>query len=207
MATYQIGRDFDKPIKIDEKHSSVSHNHATINIDGDNWTLTDNNSTNGTFIEDGGVFRRCQHVKITPNTWIRLGQEGHKGFTFKARRVLRPNDYSEDFAELNEILREVNEAKQKLQRQKNLVRYLMSFLPIACFFLSFQIPALDQSPRASRFFIMLPGAAAPFLSSLFVKGAESRVKELEAELKCPKCRRTLSTYDIKNRACTICKAC
>lgn len=100
MNIFHIGRDFEVPFAIDSKHASVSHNHASITIDGENWTLCDNDSTNGTYIEENGEFRRCKRIKVTPSTWIRLGEQGHRGYYFKARRVIRPNDYREDFEEL-----------------------------------------------------------------------------------------------------------
>ena len=37
MKTYYLGRDFADPIKISDKSVSVSHKHATITIDGDEW--------------------------------------------------------------------------------------------------------------------------------------------------------------------------
>lgn len=51
MKTYYLGRDFADPIKISDKSVSVSHKHATITIDGDEWILQDTESTNGTYID------------------------------------------------------------------------------------------------------------------------------------------------------------
>lgn len=78
MAIYRLGRDFDAPIPIDAKHASVSHDHASITVEGDEWILCDNDSTNGTFVEENGEFRRCKRLKIDPGTWIRLGEPGHR---------------------------------------------------------------------------------------------------------------------------------
>lgn len=207
MATYQIGRAFEKPFKIDDKHASVSQNHATITIDGEKWTLTDNDSTNGTFVEDDGVFRRCKHIHIKPNTWIRLGQEGYKGYTFKARRVLKPKDYSEDFDEIYEILQEFEETKRKLEVQKKVVRKIGPVLSVTFFGLSFAIPGINHSPIWSRLLIMAPGAIAPFISDAMINGLEKKLKFLQSLLICPNCRMPLSVHDIKNRSHSICKAC
>ncbi len=65
MTSYHLGRDFVEPIEIKDKHASVSHNHATITVDGDKWVLSDNDSTNGTYIEEDGVFRRVRNMTIT----------------------------------------------------------------------------------------------------------------------------------------------
>ena len=128
MLTFNIGKDFDSPFAIDDKHASVSHDHATITIDGDSWTLCDNDSTNGTFIEENGEFRRCKRLKIKPDTWIRLGEQGHRGYYFKARRVIRPNDYREDFEELNEVFKEYEETKRQLESYRRAVKFITQFL-------------------------------------------------------------------------------
>lgn len=206
MAQYQLGRDFDKPFKIEDKHTSVSHNHATITVDGDNWTLTDNDSTNGTYIEDDGVFRRCKHIHITPDTWIRLGHEGYKGYTFKARRVLNPNDYSEDFSDIYDTFQELEETKARLDIQKKIVRKIGPCLSVIFFGLSFAIPGINHSPIWSRLLIMAPGAIAPFISDALINGLEKKVKKLQSLLICPNCRMALTSHDIKNRSHSICKA-
>ena len=206
MAQYQLGRDFDKPFKIEDKHTSVSHNHATITIEGDRWTLTDNDSTNGTFIENDGEFRRCKHIHITPNTWIRLGHEGYKGYTFKARRVLKPTDYSEDFAEIYDLYEEFEITRKRLETQKNLARYVIPLISFAFFGLSYAIPGIKDSPLWSRLFIMAPGCFSPFITDILIKKQDLKLKRLQSQLICPKCRMPLSSYDIKNRTHLICKA-
>lgn len=137
MPTYLLGRDFETPIKIDSNHTSVSHNHASLTIEGNSWTLTDNNSTNGTFIEENGKFRRYQSAKVTPDMWIRLGAEDHTGYCFKARRVLKPNNYQEDFAELVAQYQEFERIKDELESRRRTVKFITPILMIIALAVSF----------------------------------------------------------------------
>lgn len=62
-----IGRGTTNDIIIPE--STVSGIHATINNEGGNWFIIDNNSTNGTFVNGAKITRQM----ITPNDSIKLG--------------------------------------------------------------------------------------------------------------------------------------
>lgn len=205
MAIYNLGKDFDAPIKIENEHASVSHNHASITIDGDKWILRDNDSTNGTYIEENGVFHRIKKITITPRTWIRLGEEGHRGYYFKARRVLKPNDYREDFAELYEVYKALEIAKNKLESHRRTVKYLTPVLMVCGLGLS-ALPCIKDNFWGVRFSFMLPGFVSPFIQDILISKIEKEVKKLQQELICPKCRRTLGKDDILNRKHSICKA-
>lgn len=205
MPIYKIGRDFTTPFAIDDKHASVSHNHATISIEGDIWTLCDNDSTNGTFIEENGEFRRCKKLRINPNTWIRLGEQGHRGYYFKARRVISPNDYREDFEELNDIFREYEETKSRLESYRRIVKFITPLLMCIGLILSL-LPAIKENGMAVRASFMLPGFLSPFIQDALLNKLEQKVKRLHKELICPKCRRALSTDDIINREHSFCQA-
>lgn len=206
MKTYNIGRDFEVPFPIEGKHASVSHNHASITVDGDNWILCDNDSTNGTYVEVDGEFRRCNRLKITPNTWIRLGEEGHRGYYFKARRVIRPNDYREDFKEIYEIFQEYEDAKGQLEVKRRVVKFVAPVLMLICYGLSYCIPGIKNNPNLSRLFILAPGLCSPFIQDVFINKLEKKVKRLQGNLICPKCRRTLGKDDIINREHLFCHA-
>lgn len=204
--TYNLGLDDNNNIVIDSKHASVSHNHASITVDGDRWILTDNQSTNGTYVEENGFFRRYDKVAITPCTWIRLGVEGHRGYYFKARRILKPNDYSEDFAELYEFYQEYDETKAKFEARRRLAKYVGPVLSLVCLGLSFIIPSIKNDPLKLRFFIVAPGVCIPFITDFLLNGYERRMKELQREFICPKCRRTLGKDDIISRSHIFCHA-
>lgn len=205
MTTYKLGRDFEAPIFIDDKHASVSHDHATITVDGNDWTLCDNDSTNGTFVEENGEFRRCKRLKINPDTWIRLGEQGHRGYYFKARRVVRPNDYREDFQELYEVFQEYEETKSKLESYRRVVKFITPVLMCIGLVLSFLPPVRDNG-LAVRASFMLPGFLSPFIQDALLNKLEQKVKKLQKELICPKCRRMLGKDDIINREHSFCHA-
>lgn len=206
MSTYHLGKDFDTPIKIEESHASVSHDHASIIVESDTWTLIDNDSTNGTYIEENGEFRRCKRMKITPSTWIRLGEQGHRGYYFKARRVLHPNDYREDFEELYEVFQEYEEAKRNLEANRRVAKFVAPVLMLICYGLSYCIPGIKSNPDLSRLFILAPGLCSPFITDNLLNKLEKKVKNLQKKLICPKCRRAIGKDDIINREHTICHA-
>lgn len=207
MPTYHIGKDYPAPIHIDDKHASVSRQHASITIDDDTgvWTLRDLNSTNGTYVEIGGKFRRCDKLEITPDTWIRLGEEGHRGYYFKARRVLKPNDYREDFARLYETYQEWEQTKEKLDYSRKYLKYITIVLMFVGLALSC-LPGIADNPLLVRFSFMLPGIISPFIQEAMISKLRERVKTLQTELICPKCRRVLSRDDIINREHLYCQA-
>ncbi|MDE7420468.1 MAG: FHA domain-containing protein [Muribaculaceae bacterium] len=206
MKTFTLGRDHQNPISIDNTHSSVSHTHATITIDGDSWTLEDMESTNGTFVEENGLFRRYQRVAVTPDTWIRLGEQGHRGFYFKARRVLHPNDYREDFEKLYEKYQELEEAKKQLESQRRISKFVPPALMLLCYGLSYCIPWIKSSPDLSRLIILAPGLFSPVITDRLLNNLEKRIKKLQEEMICPKCRRPMGKNEIINREHIICKA-
>lgn len=203
--TFNLGLDEGNHIVIDGKHASVSHNHASITIDGDTWILTDRQSTNGTYVEEDGVFRRYERIKITPSTWIRLGEPGHRGFYFKARRILKPNDYREDFAELYEVFREYEETKAKFESRRKLAKYIT--LPLMLVGLCISVmPYIAKYSWGPRIALTLSGVLSPFIQDILLSRLEKKVKRIQKELICPKCRRTLGKDDIVNRSHTFCHA-
>lgn len=205
MSVFHIGRDYEEPIKINEKSLSVSHNHATITIENGVWTLQDLDSTNGTFVEDDGMFRRCSQLKIKPSTWIRLGEQGHRGHYFKARRVLKPNDYREDFEELYQTYQDLESAKSELESNRRKAKFIMPVLMIVGLGLSF-LPVISENGLLVRASFMLPGFISPFIQDILMNRLEQKVKRFQKELICPKCRRVLGKDDIINREHSYCKA-
>ncbi|MGC4859565.1 FHA domain-containing protein [Micromonospora sp. DT41] len=67
-----------EPLAVDDRQASVSRVHARIDIDGWDVRLTDNGSTNGTFVwaEERNQWDRLRPgvpVVVTPGTWLRIG--------------------------------------------------------------------------------------------------------------------------------------
>ncbi|MDE7135600.1 MAG: FHA domain-containing protein [Muribaculaceae bacterium] len=206
MPVFYLGHDHEDPIKIDKTATTVSRNHATIEVDNNNnWILTDTNSANGTFVEQGGEFRRINRIRITPDTWIRLGAEGIYGYSFKARRVMSPNDYRHDFRDLKHVLKEFKAVNESLERKTMMLRYIVPLFSLIALGFSF-IPAIGSSPIGIRAVMIVPGMVAPFLQGAFLTGLRKRKKQLQSMMICPKCRRRLSEDDIVSGFHNVCKA-
>ena len=67
QGTLLIGRDPDCQIVIN--HSSISWQHAKLQVRNGAWSLLDLNSSNGTFV-DG---KKITKVEVTSDSWIRVG--------------------------------------------------------------------------------------------------------------------------------------
>lgn len=63
-----IGRKEDNDIMID--HMAVSGHHARVDKKEDSFTITDLNSTNGTFING----KKITEAALRPNDWITIGK-------------------------------------------------------------------------------------------------------------------------------------
>jgi cytochrome P450/NADPH-cytochrome P450 reductase len=65
--SYLIGRDPECDFVVAD--ASVSWHHAVLRLEGGRWVLTDNGSTNGTYVRD----RRVDRVEIDGECLVRLG--------------------------------------------------------------------------------------------------------------------------------------
>ncbi len=81
-----IGRNFDNPIRIDDR--GVSGRHAVVERDGDAFVIRDLNSHNGTWV--GGV--RVTGRRLAHGDYIRIG---HQEFRFECG-ASRPPEGAED---------------------------------------------------------------------------------------------------------------
>ncbi|MGN1173684.1 MAG: FHA domain-containing protein [Muribaculaceae bacterium] len=206
MQTFTLGLDYETPFPIDGKHASVSHNHATITVDGDEWILYDNGSTNGTYVEENGCFRKIAKIRISPSTWIRLGEQGHRGYYFKARRVLSPNDYREDFNELYDMYEELQQKKSMLESKRGVTKYIGPMIGCLCTIGLSCLPGIKDDLNIIRGIMLLPGVLSPLLQSMMLNRLERDVKGLSANMICPKCRRALGKDDIISKEHAYCHA-
>ena len=58
-------------LRIDD--SSVSRSHAEIKFTNGMIKLRDLNSTNGTYVEIGGMFVPCRETYVSPNSRLKIG--------------------------------------------------------------------------------------------------------------------------------------
>ncbi|MCC8177039.1 MAG: FHA domain-containing protein [Bacteroidales bacterium] len=212
MTEYRIGTDYEGPVKIPATSTSVSHDHAIIQVDGDDWTLIDNNSTNGTFVEAGGQFHRCARIRITPDTWIRLGPPTLEGHFFKARRVLKPNLFNDDFQYLRECLERYQKVSKRLtSKMKWTKSFLAPIISLVVFVGSFLVipqnsGASNNSMMLLRVMMILPGILTPMIQNILLNRDQALLKEYEQDLICPRCRKRLREEDITLGICPHCKA-
>ena len=208
MSIFNLGLQFAEPIEIGADHESVSQHHAKIIIEGEKWVLQDLNSRNGTYIEENGKFRRYDRISIKPETWVRLGAEGKQGYYFKARRVLYPNDYRQDFFELHEKYQELEETKSKLETLRKYRNVVNLSLVVIGLFLSINpwIPFFSQNPVGIRLCFILPSIFSPLIQDKLSEKLQNKLKNLQNSLVCPKCRRSLNKDDILYRAHLYCGA-
>lgn len=201
---YKLGINYKTPVPIPQEASSVSGDHATITIEGNRWTLTDNNSANGTYVENDGQFERVARVSITPDTWIRLGREGVYGFTFKARRIIMPNSYIDDFVQLRKDYEEFKNEEARLETLSKSSKLLGLAVSAVCIVLTL-FPPFNQSFSFMRAAMLLPGIAT-LLMGMWLDGRKKKVINKRKRIVCPKCRRPIGEFDINNGQCSICKA-
>ena len=71
----QIGRDLSCNIKFASDTPKISRQHCTIEFDGNNVWLTDNNSSFGTYLMDGTKLEPMQRVPLNPGMGFYLGNQ------------------------------------------------------------------------------------------------------------------------------------
>jgi pSer/pThr/pTyr-binding forkhead associated (FHA) protein len=78
-----IGRQDDRDIRL-QRDSFISREHATLNLRGGQWWLTDLNSRNGSFVERQGEELRIKEPALIQEgqlfkigrTWLRIQPQG-----------------------------------------------------------------------------------------------------------------------------------
>lgn len=74
-----IGRGNGNPVDIKLDDSNISRQHARIDYDGKDFSITDLNSTNGTYV-DGTIAPANKRLKLSPGAQIRLGKDIYVSF-------------------------------------------------------------------------------------------------------------------------------
>ncbi len=205
----KIGKAGQQPFAI--KASNVSRLHAEVDIDEQSgiWTLTDLNSTNGTFIRDErtGELRRISKVNIQPMTFICLGTDNSKGCTFYARQLLAPGDYNDEMRFIIAKEEEYNVKQKQIERDVRLLRLAQTVAPVAVF--GFSMMLWNESGMES-YLLRTAVAALPsvFLEVVFnPKKRQSKLKDYADRFRyCPnpECNHKLRSQDIRNRECPHC---
>jgi hypothetical protein len=103
-----IGRSKNNHIVIPTL--SVSEQHAQVMRLGDEFWLEDNNSSNGTFVNEFRITRR----RLVPDDQIRLGNQLITYRRLTKAFTRNPDDYTKEFAELEHIWNEYENLKESL---------------------------------------------------------------------------------------------
>ena len=206
MKTILLGKAGNQPFDIEQQ--GVSREHASITIDDDGqWTISDLDSSNGTFIRnEHGDWERVAKKKITPDTFICLGPDNANGCKFFAHHVEYPNDYSSDFNYLEDWAQDIGDQLEKAEQKAKVIRKVIALVSGIALIGSFVVPGDDI-----RMLLLRVGSLVSMVSTLFFDPAKDkkRIKSLRDKLfDCPNpaCSHSLSKKEVDNRRCSKCKA-
>lgn len=206
-----IGRGMTEPFAIPQSAKRVSSRHAEIEIDDQGeWTLTDLNSTNGTYIKDeSGNLVQVGRSRITRDTVIVLADMTINGFQFRADSVISgiSSNYGHQFIRLQKERDRIDEELEKVYQTSKYVKYIPSLLIVVVMFLI----SMFIEPE-HRF--MLMGAVSAVCTALVsaVYDPQTRLRRIterrKHKLVCPnpQCGKQLTDYEIDRGQCSACKA-
>ena len=209
-----IGRNGDQPFAIMQE--GVSGAHARLTVDGDNWTLEDLNSTNGTYVRDEhGEMVRVGRCTVTPDTFIQLGPSTIDGCSFFARRLLGADDYRAEFNYLAELAAEnraLIEKEEKRSHRRNLLTPMLYFIVILISFIppeKYGVPP-EHVSTVQMSILRIPMFLGGILSFLLAGNNRRKrlLKQWERLRRCPNpaCHHTLTDGEVDVRQCARCKA-
>lgn len=208
-----LGKEGEQPFEI--KQEGVSRKHAEITINGDDWTLEDLKSSNGTFIrdEDGrfvslGNGGKC---RISPMTFICLGPgpDNANSCCFYARQVLSPGDYITEYQYLLSKVDEYEAKKKKIENQIKKIRIAGPVFVVTSVFAITGIPFISQFLGEHALSIRIAMSSMSGLLPVLYDGS-ARIKRLDDEFEkwnhCPNpaCSHKLTRKEIKKMKHTKC---
>ncbi len=211
IVEYIIGREGNQKFTIDDKQfNAVSRRHARMVVDGDTgeWRLSDNDSTNGTFIVDGkgDLQRVTREIKISPTTRICLGGKRYNALTVPAHIVHDGGSkgFAMDFDALVPKLKEWKQREKKKQNEMKVRRVMLALLPI----LAMVIPIPGMNDQDKMWVRMASVSAVSLLNAMlaFFENPKELMEERRRTIVCPKCGLPLTDEDVESHHCSRCKA-
>ncbi len=180
--TLRIGRKPDNDIIIDDP--SVSGYHATATLQSSlEWLLEDNNSTNGTFIDN----IRVRKSVVTMTTQVLIGK-----VPLDVLKLFRFNKAADDFTPEFEALRPVWE---EIEQIRNLIAKNQK-----------NVDLVQALPYVGRLIVVA------FEEQFEVTAQREKLKGALRKWVCPKCQQPLRDYDwyswddcLRLRNCPRCK--
>ena len=205
MKAFLLGNAGDQPFDI--KQQGVSREHARLVIDdAGQWTLTDLDSSNGTFVRnDAGEWERISKKKISEDAYICLGPDNANGCKFYARHVLSPDDYSADFDQLEDMDNAIQSKREATEQRARMIRKLIAIVSGVALVGSFIVPG-DGLRMGAWIGAKVQDFHAPMTHHM---GSGMGVKDLRDKLYgCPNpgCFHMLTPKEVHNRRCSKCKA-
>jgi len=206
-----LGKEGDQYFTING--SSVSRQHAEVTInDNGIWTLTDLNSTNGTFVRDEqtGVLKRISQIEIHPLTFICLGPDNSHGCSFYARQVLNPGDFKDELEYMNEKEDEYDKELVAVERKIRWQRWIVFFLNVGVAGITLLIPrSFDSVITDFRLNIMrIVPICSTFFSAFYdFSGEKKKLAEQYNRFRhCPnpECHNKLKSTEIRSMDCSKC---
>lgn len=188
-----IGKKGQQPFPITS--SAVQERHAQITInDNEEWFLEDLSQNRTTFIQkEDGSYRRIERILINKDTIICLGASDSRGCTFMAHHITvkDPDDYIYEFNKLRE-------RKSKIEAKQASLDKIKSYLNV-CMSLAFF--GLCLVPWDTYISIRFAGFIFT-LYNLYIQWKQKEIRKLTANfLICPKCKKPLQWYEIKEGKC------
>lgn len=183
-----IGSAEDNDIVVDD--AQVSRHHAELFQDEEGrWTLTDLDSTNGTFVNDQQI--ACKHVSKTDV--IRLGNQYE---TTLVKIQNDNNDYSEQFNALKKVYDDYIKEKVRIQSSNQFKTRLFQSMPFAMTgIVGIIIGVLGKSNPVLLVIGLCITVCAPTIGIYLGAKQSSKIPQLLQELSnrfkidyvCPKC--------------------
>lgn len=198
--------------------TGVSRKHATITIDDNGyWWLEDRWSTNGTYIrEDDGCFRKIgdkEHpgkCRISPMTFIRLGNEDSTGCCFYAKQTEQYGNFNDEFEFIQNKIETIVQNGEKQLKMLKIQKMVLRIIPGLAAFAWY---LFDKSPNGIFMKMLIPIVANPLIE--FMYNTNEKKKEIEKMIKeqkkmfsqCPnpECTHSLSDTEVALLQCGTCK--
>lgn len=193
-------------IKVPDNCKMVGRNHAKINLDTDNGTVTieEIDAKNGTYV-NGRRIARSRALNADDEVW--LGEIGPLGYQLDVSRLVKGvrTDYSEEFEEVKKVYEEYYAECKRLEDSKRkktvLPRTIVSLLfalvaLVICVRPQLLFPnATDSEAMTARITVMTVGSAVIAALNLIPFGKKEDLREKMTDLqmqyqdryRCPRC--------------------
>ena len=209
MKTITLGKAGDQPFKING--IGVSKHHAIFTIDDyGQWIITDNNSTNGTFVRDeetGNLIKVDNRgMRINEMSFIVLGADNSAGCCFYAKQLIAPGDFVDEHLYMLNKKQELDKEEEKVSKRAKWVR-LIIFIVMFVFTIGTVFWQMKYPKSTSMMFHLYRGLSLMTMGATTFYDAQSKrakiMKKRKKFFQCPnpECDRKLSGDEIENLKC------